>query len=70
MRTKRDLLSSIELTGGATSDNRVFFRLESYGGEFILVDSSSGDSPPSHWKLRVQNDEWKNVLEEIIALSN
>lgn len=54
----------------ATSDNKVFFRLKSYGGEFIIVDSSPGNSPAKHWKLRIQNDEWKNTLEEIIALSD
>lgn len=54
----------------ATSDNKVFFRLESYGGEFIIVDSSPGDSPAKHWKLRIENEDWKNTLEEIIALSN
>ena len=57
------------ITAG-TSDNKVFFRLESYGGEFIILDSSPGDSSPNHWKLIIQNDEWKNTLEEIIALSN
>lgn len=46
------------------SNNQIYFRLESYGGEFILVDSS-----PNHWKLKVLNENWKSKLEEIIALS-
>lgn len=53
-----------------TTDNAVFFRLESYGGEFIMVDSSPEDTPANHWKLRIENDKWKNILEEIMALSN
>ena len=53
-----------------TSDNKVFFRLESYGGEFIIADFSPGDSPANHWKLKIRNDKWKNTLEEIVALSD
>lgn len=50
-------------------NGRIYFRLESYGGEFILVDAARGDAGPKHWKLRIQNDGWKDALEEIIALS-
>lgn len=55
---------------GENSNGRVLFRLESYGGEFILVDSMNGVSKPNHWKLRIKNDEWKTTLEKIILLSN
>jgi len=55
---------------GEDSNGRVLFRLESYGGEFILVDSMDGVSTPNHWKLRIKNDEWKTTLEKIISLSN
>lgn len=51
-------------------EGRIYFRLESYGVEFILVDAARGDAAPKHWKLRIQNDDgWKSSLDEIIALS-
>lgn len=46
---------------------RVSFRLEAYGGEFVLVDASDGQSAPTHWKLRIKSDRWKSTLDEIIA---
>lgn len=53
-----------------TSDSIVLFRLKSYGGEFVFVDSMDGISMPNHWKLRINNNEWKNTLEKIIAFSD
>lgn len=51
-----------------TSDSRVFFRLESCGGEFIIVDSSLREAPANHWRLRIQNDVWRHSLERIMAI--
>ncbi len=48
----------------------VIYRLESYGGEFILVDSATGDSPPEYWKLRISNPDWKRTIEAILTASD
>lgn len=53
-----------------TSEGTIRFNLESYGGEFLLLDSMDGILPPKHWKLRIKNDEWKNTLERILELSD
>lgn len=52
------------------SDGHEFFRLESYGGEFLLIDSMDRISPLKHWRLKIKNSEWKNTLEKILALSD
>lgn len=53
-----------------TSDGHVLFRLESYGGEFVLIDSMDRISPLKHWRLKIKNSEWKNTLEKILSLSD
>ncbi len=50
-----------------TSEGMILLRMESYGGEFIIIDSSPGDSPPEHWKLKIRNKNWKKTLEEILG---
>lgn len=49
-----------------TADGKILLRMESYGGEFIIIDSSSGDSPSKHWRLKIRNDNWKQTLEDIL----
>lgn len=53
-----------------THDNKILFRMESYGRDFVIVDSIPGDTPAKHWKLRIKNNKWKSCLEDIIAISN
>ena len=55
-------LVTVETPGG-----NVLFRLESYGGEFLLADHSPGDAPATHYKLKIHNPAWKSTLEEILA---
>lgn len=50
-----------------TADGKLLLRMESYGGEFIIIDSSPGDSPAKHWRLKIRNDSWKQTLEEILG---
>lgn len=58
------------LITATNADDILFFRLESYGGEFVLIDWIPGDSPARYWKLRIQNEEWEDMLEQILALSD
>jgi hypothetical protein len=51
------------------ADKNVFLNIKSYGGEFIIVDWSPGNTPAKHWKFRIRNDEWENILNKIISQS-
>ncbi len=55
-------LITVEAPNGNT-----LFRLESYGGEFLIADYSPGDAPVKHYKLKIRNPEWKPALEEILS---
>ncbi|MEL7609210.1 MAG: hypothetical protein AAGU74_06855 [Bacillota bacterium] len=52
----------------ATAQKNMFFRLESYGGEYAVVDSTLRFSPANHWKLRIKNDRWDRFIDEILEL--
>lgn len=51
------------------TDHNVFLNIKSYGGEFIIADWSPGNIPAKHWKLRIRNDEWENMLNKIMIQS-
>ncbi len=43
------------------------FRLESYGGEFLIADYAPGDAPVTYYKLKINNPDWKQTLEKILS---
>lgn len=58
------------LITATNTDDILFFQLISYGGELVLIDWIPGDSPAKYWKLRIQNEEWEDILEQILVLGD
>ena len=53
--------------GVKNADDGLYFRLESYGGEFVVITVAPlyQDTPTTD-SLYIENENWKNALEAII----